>query len=477
MYVKLLLVVCHILFFYYGILPLINYFRDPKGLRKYPKPSFWSGISNLPLVIESRKGTRYKRLFEAHKKHPTLRTGPNTLSYADHKAIKDIYGHSTTCTKDLFYSITSGSHFHLADVIDRSEHPRKRKVLSSAYALKNLESREYKDLTVDYRMWTNLFTIAAIANIGNDLITSESMDGTVKRVRFGECHFANGSATSTLVWCYDWYQTSVKASKLFSTTFRRTWKLRRDWDGIVYSRSNNRLKRYLNGEKLDDFFSAMMADKNGGPHNLEWGEVIAEVSIMINAGSDTTAIALANTMLLLLRNLDCLQKLREEVDNVMNEDEIVAPYDKVKHLPYLRACLDESMRLHPPVSFALPRRTPPEGTTILSEFVPGNTSVGISAYVVHRNETIFPDSEAYKPELWLGEKGKDLQPYFVAFSTGARGCIGRNISYLEQTVLIASLVHRYEFALPHPTWEPTPHETTNTGLGAIPIKIWRWGEH
>ncbi|PYH79468.1 cytochrome protein [Aspergillus uvarum CBS 121591] len=516
MYALVLLILCHLLFFYHGIRPVINYFRDPKGLRKYPQLSLWSGISSLPLVIESHRGTQYKRLFAAHKNHPVLRTGPNMLSYADPNAIRDIYGHSTKCTKDLFYSITSGSHFHLADVVDKSEHARKRKVLSSAYALKNLESWEYKvadmtrriigafdarctdplpngyrpkeeDLTVDYRLWTNLFTIAAIANIGlsedirfldqgNDQITSESMDGTIKRVSFRECHFANGSATSTLIWCYEWYHTLVKASKLLSTTFRRKWQLSQDWDGIVYSRAHNRWKRYQNGEQLDDFFAAMMADKTGVPHNLEWGEVVAEVSIMINAGSDTTAIALSNVMFLLLRHPHCLQKLREEVDEVLEEEEVVAPYDKVKHLPYLRACLDESMRLYPPVSFALPRRTPPGGTTILGEFVPGNTSVGISAYVVHRNEAVFPEPDAFKPERWLGEAGKDLQPYFVAFSTGARGCIGRNISYLEQTVLIASLVHRYEFALPHPTWEPTRHETTNTGLGPIPIKIWRRGE-
>lgn len=47
---------------------------------------------------------------------------------------------------------------------------------------------------------------------------------------------------------------------------------------------------------------------------------------------------------------------------------------------------------------------------------------------------------------------KSLQPYFVPFSTGVRGCIGCNtcISYLEQTVFIASLAHRFEFALQSP---------------------------
>lgn len=37
-----------------------------------------------------------------------------------------------------------------------------------------------------------------------------------------------------------------------------------------------------------DFFQALMEDRNGDPNNLEWGEIVAEVSIMLNAGSDTT---------------------------------------------------------------------------------------------------------------------------------------------------------------------------------------------
>ncbi|PIG89019.1 benzoate 4-monooxygenase cytochrome P450 [Aspergillus arachidicola] len=454
MYSLLLIVTLHFLI-YYIVIPIINYFRDPKGLRKYPNLTFVSGISDLPLIYYSHKGI-----------HPV--------------AIKDIYGHGTKCTKDVFYSALSGSHYHLADVVDKEDHARKRKVLSSAYAIKNLEAFDERctsplpkgqnpdpqDLTIDYRMWTNLYTIAAIANIGlsedirfldqgNDIISSEAKDETVKKVHFRDCLYANASATSTLVWAYDWYEALVRVSKLVSSTYRQKWKLAEDWDGIVNNRATTRWKRYEKGEKLDDFFSALMEDKAGAPNNLEWGEIVAEVSIMMNAGSDTTGISLNN------------------IDSVLEDDEVIAPYDKVKHLPYLRACLDENMRLYPPVSFHVPRRTPQEGTTIRGEFVAGDTSVGISAYVVHRNEDIFPDPDTYKPERWLGDKGRDLQPYFVAFSAGARGCIGRNISYLEQTVLLASLVHRFEFALPSPSWEPVRHETTNSNSGPMPLKAWR----
>lgn len=302
---------------------------------------------------------------------------------------------------------------------------------------------------------------------------SESTDGTVKEVSFRECHAATGRVSYELVWAYDWFKTLKSVSKLLSSTYHRLRSLDGDWGGIVYNRATTRLKRYMTGENLDDFFTAIMEDENGSPHNLEWGEIVAEISIMMNAGHDTTAISLRIVLFFLLKNPRCMKKLRNELDEVLDEDEVVAPYAKVKHLPYLRACIDESLRMMPPVIFGLPRRTPPSGAPILGEFIAGDTSVSMSAYVVHHQESVFRDHDVYYPERWLGEEAKSLQPYFVPFSTGARGCIGRNISYLEQTFLIASLVHRFEFALPSPDWDPPIRETTNRSPGPMPLKVWR----
>lgn len=178
-------------------------------------------------------------------------------------------------------------------------------------------------------------------------------------------------------------------------------------------------------------------------------------------------------MFLLLSNPACLAKLRAEVDAVLDPSDVVVPYDKVRHLPYLRACIDESLRRSPPTSFGLPRRTPPEGAPIMGDYIPGETSVSISAYVAHHDPKVFPEPEEYRPERWLGDDAKDLQAAFLAFSTGARGCIGRNISYLEQTVLLASVVHRYEFALPYPGWAQKRYETFNLEPEPMPLKVWR----
>jgi cytochrome P450 len=175
---------------------------------------------------------------------------------------------------------------------------------------------------------------------------------------------------------------------------------------------------------------------------------------------------------MLLLHPRCLETLRVEIDAVADDDEAIIPFDKIKDLPYLRACLDESMRIYPPTTFGLPRKTPSEGCNILGDFIAGNTSVSMSAYVVHRDEKVFPEAETFRPERWLDD-GKKLQPYFITFSAGARGCIGRNISYLEQIMLIAAVVHRYEMELPSLNWRQSRYEHFNLVPGPLPLKLRR----
>lgn len=514
LYVSMLLVAAIGAIIYITVLPVFNYFYDRKGLRKYPNFSPLSGLTNLRHVYLSSCGYRSRDLYEAHKKSPILRTGPNSLSFFHRDAIRDIYGHGTPCVKDLNYVILGGTHTHLFDVVDKGEHGRKRKVLSAAFALRNLERWEFKvaattkrlldamdrhctspltpgqhvpdpvDVNFDFGKWINLWTIEAINNItlsasmdpldkGTDIVTAQKPDGTLYEAPYRHAQNETSRAQATFIWDYDHYFILEKLSKLIPK-WRRVWQDAAPWNDVVYHQTAVRLQRYMNGESLDDFFSALMEDKSGRPNNLEWGEIVAEVSAIINAGADTTAIALTQVLALLLQHPLHLQTLRKEVDSVLDEEEIVAPYDKVKNLPFLRACLDEGLRLIPPTSASLPRRTPPEGALILGEWIPGNTSVSMTIYGAHRLPEIFPEPEEYQPQRWLDpDARRRMEPYFIPFSAGARGCIGRNITYLEQVVVLASLVRRYEFALSSPEWKLGRHEAFNLIVGEMPIKIWR----
>jgi cytochrome P450 len=499
---------------YVVVWPVLYYFWDPKGLRRYEGFTPLAGITDLAYCWLSDTGHRSRSMYEAHKAKGTiLRIGPNALSFGNIAAIKDIYGHGTKCTKDVKETILGGTHTHLFDSIDKAEHARKRKVLSAAFAIKSLENWEFKvadvvgttirvfdqhctkplkssaespdpaDLTLDYNKYINLFTIEAINKIalssdlgmierGTDEVTAERLDGSRYRAHYRRSQNHNARAKSTFVWSYTHYKLISWLSK-FVPKYRQIWKESEPWGDIVYHQAAARLRRYQGGEKLDDFFSSLMDDKEGTPNNLELGEIVAESAAIIDAGAETTAIALTQIMDLLIRHPQHMKTLTAELDAVLDDDEVVAPYDKIKDLPFLRASLDEGMRLIPPTSMALPRRTPPEGAQILDEWIPGNTTVGMTIYGAHRDPSIFPDPETFQPHRWLNPvERKRMEPYFIPFSAGSRGCIGRNISYLEQAMMLASLVHRYRFAV-SPSWQLPRHEAFNLLVGEMPVKIWK----
>lgn len=195
----------------------------------------------------------------------------------------------------------------------------------------------------------------------------------------------------------------------------------------------------------------------------------------MDAGSDTTAIALTNVLYYLIKHPNALRKLREEVRGALGEGETIAPYAKVKSLPYLKACLDESLRLSPPVPRGLERKTPPQGMEIMGERIAAGVTVSVPAYIAHRDPNLFPKPDSYRPERWLDESEatKDMRAAFIPFTTGARACLGRNITMMEQQILIATLVHRYDFALPSQDWNLTWEEAFNLWPSKMPLKLWR----
>lgn len=76
------------LFIYLILWPVFVYFKDPKGLRKYPSLNVLCGFTDLGFMWEAHKGFRSDALLKAHKKSPVVRIGPNSLSYSDITAIK-----------------------------------------------------------------------------------------------------------------------------------------------------------------------------------------------------------------------------------------------------------------------------------------------------------------------------------------------------------------------------------------------------
>lgn len=212
-----------------------------------------------------------------------------------------------------------------------------------------------------------------------------------------------------------------------------------DWENIVYYNTKERISKQV---QEDDLFQRLLQDTKGHDLNLSMGEIVAECSAMMNAGTETTTAAMTNTIFLLFTHAEVLAQLREELDKAFPGDEIPT-YEAASKLPYLRACIEESLRVRPASSMGLPRIVPPGGRVIAGQFIAEGVTVSVPTYSLLRNEKVFTDATRYQPDRWMTEdqeKKKEMMNSHLPFSTGPRACIGRNIAYFEQTVVIATIV-------------------------------------
>ena len=295
--------------------PFATYFWDTKKLRRFPNATRFSGIFNISFILQRLRGFRSKEIHLIHQKHHVLRIGPNTISFSSPSAIKAIYGHSTPCIKGGSYAAALRSHPGLIEVIDKQQHASKRRILSHAFATRNLEEWEFKVVDkvqrllrqfdricleeraggsengiVDFRRWANLFSVDAIVDIalsersgcldrGDDLITIITSEGRSKAVRFIKTLHAARRPTSMFIWS-SWYWYLELILKNIPGFFRDQRQVGRGFTEIIEHLVRQRLKRYHQGEELDDLTSCLLENKAGQARNLIVEEIEGDITTL-----------------------------------------------------------------------------------------------------------------------------------------------------------------------------------------------------
>lgn len=186
-------------------------------------------------------------------------------------------------------------------------------------------------------------------------------------------------------------------------------------------------------------------------------ELDSDASLLIAAGADTTSTTLAALMfyLTLPSSTGILAKIYREVRNEAKFPNLAAiTGNTIASLPYLRACVDEALRLAPPAAIHLPRTVvKATGIEIDGHHIPVGTTVGASAYVLHHDETAYPNPWSFDPDRWIVDHTSDRQTAeqvsrakeaFIPFSLGSRGCIGKELAYREMCLCMARLLYLYD---------------------------------
>ncbi|KAF1923390.1 cytochrome P450 monooxygenase [Didymella exigua CBS 183.55] len=444
---------------YVALKCLYNIYLHP--LRSYPGP-LAARASVLPSQKNLLRGRLHLWTQDLHRQYgPVVRLSPNELSFIDPDVWKDVYGHRASAFTKSLSSYGPDVHGNPPGILraENADHARQRKTVSHAFSDKALREQEellksYVSLLVeklqgiaagqlqaDLVQWYNFTTFDIMA----DLTFGESLN----QLSDSGYHpwvwavFSHIKLISLSRVCREW----PGLSELFQNLLPKDAKEKRR-QHLEFSANMLKKRMARETERPDIWtFVSRNAGQKGGLHATELN---SNGAFFMLAGTETTATELAGLTFMLLKNPDKMQRLTDEIRSSFNSTEDMN-MSSLSRLQYLGACIEEGLRLYPPVPGGLARVTPQDGASVCGRWIPGGTIVQAPIYSIHRSPTNFKDSDSFKPERFLAE-GHDIylsdrRDAMNPFSTGPRNCLGKNLAYHEMRLVMASVLLHFDLEL------------------------------
>ncbi|KAH8750286.1 cytochrome P450 [Diaporthe sp. PMI_573] len=360
---------------------LYNVFFHP--LRTFPGPLLWRAF-RLPFVIKAIQGRLAFDMLSIHEQYgPVVRIAPNELAFAHPSAWRDIMGGKQDFAKwDEYYKVQHHQATNIMFAPDE-EHARMRRAAGIGFSDRVLREMEPPiqnsigllirrlmdqckspevDGKIDMSKWYNFTAFDLIGNLvmGESYHCLENADyHPWVRPIYQVTHI---SAIISSLGHYPWFKSTLL--RLFRPIISR-----KILNHQAYARAKLTKRMKVN---RNDLVQAMLdIDTN---NEKEMDKLFMNTSVFIVAGSETTATVLSGVTFLLLSQPDKLARLTDEVRNAFESEEDIT-MAKASQLEYMLACLEETLRLYPPVPIGMPRIVPKGGRIISGSYVPENVCV------------------------------------------------------------------------------------------------------
>ncbi|KAF1811223.1 trichodiene oxygenase [Eremomyces bilateralis CBS 781.70] len=186
------------------------------------------------------------------------------------------------------------------------------------------------------------------------------------------------------------------------------------------------------------------------PEDKSQQRLADEAQTTVGAGVETTANTLSIATFHISNTPSIYEKLHKELVEAFPDRTVVPSLYDFEKLPYLRACIQEGLRL----GYGLSARNPRAHDRPLRYndwVIPAHTTVAMTIVDLHHDEKIFPQSHSYIPERWLNNPvastGKALDHYLVPFGRGPRMCMGINLAWAELHYCLGTVFRQFKFDL------------------------------
>lgn len=219
------------------------------------------------------------------------------------------------------------------------------------------------------------------------------------------------------------------------------------------------------GAPGDDVISTLLRARDAGARWMQDRDVVGQATMLFAASYETTANAMAWTLFLLAQHPQVAEDLAAELDGALRGG--AAGMEELERLPLLDAVLRESMRIFPPVPYAIRMvcDAAPLGDVPLRD----RDRVIVSHYVTHHLPELYPDPERFDPSRWQGLR---RGPYeYLPFGAGPRMCIGINFANAAMKLALAAIAPRFRLSLLPGTRVDRAVAVTLSPRGALPMRL------
>ncbi|KAL9255740.1 Cytochrome P450 78A5-like protein [Drosera capensis] len=204
-------------------------------------------------------------------------------------------------------------------------------------------------------------------------------------------------------------------------------------------------KMINNGDESEKDFVDVLLGLDG-ENKLSDSDMIAVLWEMIFRGTDTVAILLEWILARMVLHQDIQAKVRAEIDNVVGTNKQVSDSD-LPHLPYLRAVVKETLRVHPPGPLLSWARLAVHDTHVGHHFIPAGTTAMVNMWAITHDEKIWADPDEFRPERFIEEDvsimGSDLR--LAPFGAGRRVCPGKALGLVTVQLWLAQMLQNFKW--------------------------------
>ncbi|CAJ2507046.1 Uu.00g082320.m01.CDS01 [Anthostomella pinea] len=440
-------------------------------LRKYPGP-FAAKLSEAYGGFYALRKRLHLQTYENHLRYgPVLRQAPNRLIFNSVSALQAIYQNERV-NKSYVYAVAQPEQHNTFITTNRAQHRPKRRLMSQVLSEQSM--RSFEPIMVNQV----LIFLRQLLQANSSPVNMTPM-----------CRYLGLDVAGLLGFGYERnLQTDHAHRSLTDALTFGNYRTNQRLNTVLMDLLPNRLRTELRAT-IEKMILTRLAQPSEDKHdllsvfseaeqsdldikNMKKSAIWAEAILFFAAGGETIASTLAATFFYLSQNPECYQKLATEIRSTFSSGSEIRGGPRLSSCRYLRACIDEALRMSPPVPGTLWR----EAATDAKD---KPLIIGVSIYSLHHNENYFPDSFQFQPERWLAKdnnnnnnnNNKAAHEAFVAFSMGSRVCAGKAMAYLETSLVLVMTFWYFDFE-PSSSEGKEAGEQKNTAGG----KGWRVGE-